>query len=227
MEYDSCPSTSPKVLVQSTELHTQHLPVCTSSLRLPWTPLSPLTLPTCQDRTPIYLAEGATLCAPFHPNLGKSPSSTKRNHCKASERMNPTMMWPAGLMGSGCPQEQNPSRVLIVPQPLGAATSSHQHHQWYLQSPAMCLQLPKRHHQPQGRQEGSEDIPWTSQPQGFAMQCSLKHPLLPMAPEGSKTPTQSRRQLQPCLSVRRQHPRACLLTAMASNCSLTQRSHDF
>lgn len=66
--------------------------LCAPARSAPWTPLSPLTLPTCQDRTPIYLAEGATLCAPFHPNLGKSPSSTKRNHCKASERMNPTMM---------------------------------------------------------------------------------------------------------------------------------------
>lgn len=43
-------------------------------------------------------------------------------------------MRQADLMRSGCPQEPNPSRVCIVPQPPGAATSSH-HHQCHLQSP--------------------------------------------------------------------------------------------
>lgn len=187
--------------------------------------LCPLALlPTCQGRAPISFAEGATLCAPFQPSLGTlirrdgsiakaNPLPLlKRDHCRASERRNLIMTWQVGLTRSDCPQEPNPN-------PLGAATSSHQH-QCHLQSPAMCLQSPKRYHQHQGRQEGSESISDIPIPR-------LCHALQPQALTASNGPRRqqdahAKQEAASALlsSVMRQNPRASLLNVMASNCSL-------
>lgn len=192
--------------------------MCTSSLRLSWTPLSPHSAPHWPGQNTHLSCRGChSLCTlppkPGHPGMqgckDKSPSPTKS---RASERINLTMVrqgWsneiklPPGIkpqQGLHCAPAPQGCHILTstpVPPPC---------------SPQEAPPAPRQAGRPSGY---SMDIP-------IPRLCPAVQPQksIPMAPEGSKTPTQSRSSSSLALICDEATPKSLTLNAMASNCSL-------
>lgn len=116
---------------------------------------------------------------------------------------------------------------------LGQNTHLSVCHSICLQFLATCSQSPKKHLNHPVSRKAMGVMPSTSHSEGFAVQCSLLQSLFPMAPKGSRAPTQppapqqSRRYLQSCTQLwLGKMPDSWMLQHPIGLYSLIQRSND-